>query len=269
MTTRHWWRFEEVLHLAEHATAAPQHRLTRAQIAAHAGDRPALIWTSADDGEHLSSNGLAGWFDEHGQQHRVPADTWHHPATGHRGIPAHHADADGWLPLTTRPRRHGRGRARGSRLIDRLRSGRHTGAHWFVLDTSPTATVRVQLLDHRDEIAPPDTRWTSATVTADPVAGVEYPALVADGYTAIGGVIARFDRSTVEQIADDLAILRAGAMPGEHPSIELRRDVAVVAWEHDTGCRTRTLEIDRVRCDHSGRYALGAYLWPWRVVCWP
>jgi hypothetical protein len=109
-------------------------------------------------------------------------------------------------------------------------------------------------------------RWTAGTVTADVLAGVEYPALIAGGYTAVGGVLARFDRTTVELIAADLAILRAGAMPGEHPSVGLRGDVAVVAWDHDTGARATAPEMDQVHPDHGGRYSLGAYLWPWRAV---
>jgi hypothetical protein len=261
MTTRQWWRLDEVLHLAEHATAAPQHRRTRAQVAAHAVDRPALIWNRTADGDELTSNGLPGWYDDHRRPHRVPADGWHHPATGRRGVATRDTDADGWLPLTIRPRRHGR-----EPLIDRLRRGPTAGALWFVLDTRPTATARIQLLDHRDEIAPPHVRWIPGTVTADVLAGVEYPALIADGYTALGGVLARFDRTTVELIAADLAILRAGAMPGEHPSVGLRGDVAVVAWDHDTGARATAPEMDQVHPDHGGRYSLGAYLWPWRAV---
>ncbi|MEJ3741759.1 hypothetical protein WEI85_00455 [Actinomycetes bacterium KLBMP 9797] len=259
MTTRLWWRIEDVQHLAEHGAAAPQHRFTAAQAAAYGSDGPALIWTSTPEGDYLTSNGLPAWFDEFGHQYRVAADTWRHRATGRADTTRRHRDVVGWLPLSARSRRRGR------TLIDCLRHGASRRAHWFVLDTAPGTGVRVRLLGHRGDIVPPHARWVPATVTADAVAGVEYAGLVADAYTALGGAIVRFTRDTVEQIADDLANLQAGAMPGEHPIVRMRGDVAVI-FEHDDSNQTRLVEIDRAYPDHSGRLAVGAYLWPWRIV---
>ena len=104
-----------------------------------------------------------------------------------------------------------------------------------------------------------------ATVTARAVAGGEYPALVADGYTVRGDdALARFDRPTVEQMITDLDTVRTDAMPGEFAVLRFDGGRAGGAlWEHDDGHTTRTVEIDRVHADADGLFAAGAYLWPW------
>ncbi len=122
----------------------------------------------------------------------------------------------------------------------------------------------VRLVDHRDEIAPPEATWQPATVTAAAVAHGVYPALVADGYTVRGDdVLARFDRATVEQMADDLRTANPASMPGEIAILRFGGDVLLVLWEHDDGLQTHQREIDRVYPDPDGFFSVGAYLWPW------
>ena len=55
-------------------------------------------------------------------------------------------------------------------------------------------------------------------------------------------------------------------MPGELAVLGFDGDVLVVSWEHDDGSHTWLHEIDRVYPDPQGRYAVGAYLWPWQAV---
>jgi len=49
MSTRAWFRLDEVRPVAEHAMACPSPRLTTAQVRAGFPLRPALIWTAATD----------------------------------------------------------------------------------------------------------------------------------------------------------------------------------------------------------------------------
>ena len=99
------------------------------------------------------------------------------------------------------------------------------------------------------------------------MAGGQYPALVADGYTVRGDdVLARFDRRTVEEMATDLAVVNLASMPGELAVLRFDGDVLVVLVEHDDGVQTREREIDRVYPDPDGHYSVGAYLWPWTPV---
>jgi hypothetical protein len=266
MSTRLWFRLDEVVPLATHALTCPSQRITTAQIRAGARLRPALIWTTTDADDTLSSNGLPVWYDEDGHDHTAAAHSWRHPATGRRGTP-HEADAERFLMLSARNGRHP--------LITLLRRGAQRGGHWFVVETDPAKAAspeRFQILDHRDEIAPPQADWVSATVTADAVARRHYPALVADGYTVrgAGDVLARFDRPTVEQMVTDLHAVHTDTnpdtdpMPGEFPVLSFDANVAVVSWQHDDGVDERLVEIDRVHPDSTGHYAIGAYLWPWR-----
>ena len=100
-------------------------------------------------------------------------------------------------------------------VIDALRDGRPTGAHWIAIDLGDCDGV--------------------------------YPALVADGYPVHGDdVLARLDRDTVEQIAADLAVLNTDSMPGELAVLCFDGDVLVVLFEHDDGVQTRQRETDRV-----------------------
>jgi hypothetical protein len=266
MTTLVWFRLDETIAVAEHAMACPAQRITTAQVHAGARLRPALIWTTTDDEDALSSNGVPSWYDEDGQVHAARAWTWQHPATARRGT-TDQTDVQRFLPLV---RRH---RDRRYPLITQLRNGGLRGGHWFVVDTDPQAAGsrdQFQVLDHRTEIAPPEATWVPATVTARAVASGQYPALVADGYTVRGDdVLARFDRPTVEQMIADLEAVhadtnpRTDAMPGEFAVLRFDGDVLQVWWEHDDGHTTRTVEIDRVHADAAGLFAAGAYLWPW------
>ena len=258
---RLWWRLDDVLPLAAHALAAPEHRITGQQALAKAATRPALIWDSEPSGDWIGSNGVPFWYDQDGSARRVQARTWRHTPTGTLGTPGQPDRAAGFLRL----HRAHRDPTRQS-LIHLLHHGAD-GGHWLALD--PTALhpgTGFQLLDHREDIAPPDATWTPATVTADAVFELEYPALVADDYTALGGVLARFDHPTVHQIAADLDRLWIGDMPGEHPIITWDADTAVISFEADDGDITRRVDADRVYPDTAGRYSLGAYLWPWQTT---
>ncbi len=257
---RLWWRLDDVLPLAEHALTAREHRITGQQVLAKAATRPALIWDSEPSGDWVSSNGVPIWYDEDGRPRRVQARTWRHTPTGTIGTPGQPEGGIGFLRLNRRFRDPHR-----RSLINLL----HHGAkqHWFALDPAALDTADgLQVLDHRDDIAPPEATWSPATVTADEVFELEYPAVVADDYTALGGVLARFDYPTAREIAHDLDRIRDGDMPGEHPVISWDTDAAVISWDTDDGNTTRLVEADRVYPDADGRYSLGAYLWPWRVT---
>ncbi len=256
MNTRVWWRLEDAVPLAEHTMSLPQHGLSTAQVRAGAANQPALIWTAEPDRDALSSNGIPGWFDEQGQPHEAYADHWTHTATGMTSRPRHSDPAHGFLPLT--------GGGGASDLIGLLRRGARHGAHWFVLDASPTK-VRYQVPDHRDDVVPPDVTWVPATVTTDLGALGGYPAQIADGYTALGGVIARFSREVVAQMRSDLAVLALDAMPGQYPRIQMHGDVAVVYRDRDVGVREHRVEVDRVYPDRDGYLTVGAYLWAWHA----
>jgi hypothetical protein len=167
-----------------------------------------------------------------------------------------HDAAQGFLPLT----------GGASDLIGLLRDGARHGGHWFVLDTNPT-TARYQVLDHREDVVPPQATWVPATVAADRGSLGDYPAQVADGYTALGGVIARFTREVVAQIESDLAVLALRAMPGEYPRIQMHGDVAVVYCDQDDGgIREHRVEVDRVYPDRDGYLTVGAYRWAWHLA---
>jgi len=264
MSARVWFRTEEVLPLAEHAIACPSQRITTAQVRASFPLRPALIWTATADEDALSSNGVPAWYGDDGQHHAAPAWTWKHPTSGRRGSPARPGFDTAYLPLT-QPTNQDRRRLP---VIEALRRGRRTGAHWVAITIAADKPLihpdRVRLLDHRDTIAPTEARWISATVTAAAVGHGVYPALVADGYTVRGDdVLARFDRPTVEQMAADLRTANPDRMPGEIAVLRFDGDVLLVLWEHDDGLQTRQREIDRVYPDPGGYYSAGAYLWPW------
>jgi hypothetical protein len=261
-----WWRLAEALPLAEHAMACPTVRITHAQVAAGVAARPALIWTHTPDEDTLSSNGVPVWYDEHHDVHTAAAWTWRHTPTGVRGTPGRANPGDDYLRLDC-PCHDGR-----PTLIELLRDGVRRRMHWLVVDTDPDAITgrdRYRVADHRDEIAPADTLWTPGTVTAGPVADETYPALVAKHLSVgDGDVLARFARPTVEQMAADLTALQTDpaidAMPGEYPHLRLDGDIAVIAWTDSV--TERLVEADRVHPDPDGHYAIGAYLWPWRIA---
>ncbi|MFY1673959.1 hypothetical protein ACN27G_29070 [Plantactinospora sp. WMMB334] len=266
--SRFWFRLAEVLPIAEHALACPQHRITSAQ--AGAGDllRPALLCTRIWGQETLRSNGVPVWYDRHQDAvHGAQASTWWHRATNRRGTDEQPLPEHRILSL--------RQRHRGGRppLITLLREGARRRAHWFAINTDPALAdrpERFELHGHRDDIVPADAHWQQAVVTAAAVADGRYPALVADGYSTRGDdVLPRFDRRTVETMIADLDALHAGTnphtdpMPGEYTVLRMHRGTVIVLWEHDGGSRTRLVEIDRVKPDPDGYYSIGAYHWPW------
>jgi hypothetical protein len=270
VTTHAWFRVDEAHPIAEHAVACPQRRLTNAEVRAGAPQRPALVWQSTPEGDVLASNGTPAWHDQTGQEHTAWAWTWTHTATGRRHSAAQPGYETAYLPLDTDTDR--------APVIELLREARYTGQHWLALDLDPgqqhlITPDAVRLLDHREQIAPPNARWVPATVTADAAGHGRYSALIAAGYR-IGpnDVIARFDKVTVEQMVLDLIERHADEnaatdpMPGELAVLGFDADALVVSWEHDDGSHTWLHEIDRVYPDEQGLYAVGAYLWPWRAV---
>ena len=273
--TRSWWQLTHVLPLAEHAMAAPGHQLTGAQVAAQAPTQPALIWTSSPangfspGGDWLDSNGTPGWYDPDGTIHQTEALTWRHPSSGQTGSPGQPDPGMGFLPLTHHDPRYAR---RRPALIDVLRRGARTGAHWFALDTTTTGPARFIVSDHRHDIAPPTATWVPANVTSPTIGDRWYPALIADGYTTGDGVIARFDPATVSAMAEyllDRHLDRNPAtdlMPGELPLLRIDGPAVAVLWSADDGLRERWVEVDRVYPDHDGRYPLGAFQWRWSIA---
>ncbi|WP_406106292.1 hypothetical protein [Micromonospora globbae] len=262
MTRRLWWRVEEILPLAEHAAATPQHRKTRQQIGAGWQDVPALIWSRDTGGDWLSSNGIPAWYDVDGAEHRVRAETWTHTATGAPGNPGPTDDGDGFLPLCAV---HLDGRRD---LLDLLRFARDHEVRWLGVNpdrTSDDRNDRYVLSPSRGDVLPPHAIWVPATVTSDTVGGGYYRALVADGHTALGGgLLCRFPRDEVYRMADHLHALSIGDMPGEHPVLLVARDYVSVRWEQDTGeDSSRWIEEDRVPADADDHYAIGAHQWHW------
>ncbi|WP_345638639.1 hypothetical protein [Rugosimonospora acidiphila] len=270
MSTRLCFRLDEVLPVAEHAIASPTWRATSTHH--HPADRgPALIWNPTDEQDLLTSNGLPDQHDDDGDLRAAPAWTWRHVPTGRRGRP-HPGDADRFWPLNHHdPDSHSRP------LIAQLREGAANGGHWLMVDADPrdlASPDRFLVLDHREQIAPPDTQWVHARVTAAAVWYATYPALVADGYSVRDGdVIARFALPTVRGMVADLRAIyrsedrRNDPMPGETAALRLDGEVLTVSWSHDDGHTEQWTEIDRVYPDSDGHYAVGAYLWPWKP--WP
>jgi hypothetical protein len=127
-----------------------------------------------------------------------------------------------------------------------------------------------------------DTRWTPAAVTCPEIGDLAYPALVADGYTTAngstadrntaGGLIARFDPTTVAAMLADLTDRHldrnpaTDLMPGELALLRFDGPALAVLWEHDDGCHSTMVEVDRVYPDGDGRFAIGAFQWAWRIA---
>jgi hypothetical protein len=270
MSHRLWFRLDDVLPLAEHAMACPAHRITGAQTLAHAALRPALVWTGTPILDVLVSNGVPVWYGERSTNHTAEAYTWRHINSGRYGTAQRPGYDTAYLPLDTA--------ADQLPVIDVLRDARYTGRHWITIDIDSAdghliRPDRVRVVEHRDELIPDGGEWVPATVTSTAVAGADYPALVADGYTSdTGHELPRFDRSTVEQMVADLDAAHTNPdpgsdpMPGEYPLLRLHGDVLVVLEGHDDGETVTYREADRVHPDADGRYALGAYTWPWQLA---
>lgn len=270
MSTRLWFRLDDVLPLAEHAIACPTHRITGAHARADTTLGPALIWTGTAVLDVLTSNGVSLWYGERGTTHAAAAHTWRHLATGRYGTAYSEGYDTAYLPLHA---------GTGHRpLISMLRGARHSGRHWITLDIHPgdahlITPGRVRVVEHRDQLIPTGADWAPATVTSSTVAGAGYPAVVADGYTSDAGwELPRFDRAAVEQMAAGLDAVhanpdrRSDPIPGEYPHLRLHDDVLTVTEEHDTGASSTYREVDRIPPDPDGRYPVGAYLWDWHLA---
>ncbi len=277
MSHRLWWRVADVLPLAAHAAATAQHiPFPGRQPSPLWMQRPALLWTVRPDGDWLSSNGSPIWHAADGTDYRVRAETWSHPATGTTGNPVQADPADGFLPLLAE---HRDGRRT---LLDLLRFARRNEVTWFGLDPDPATTntnSRYLIADHRGDLLPPDVTWVPAPVTSPVVDGRVYPALIADGYTAVDdGVLARFPAEVLQALIDDQheAFLADDTGTVAH----LRRDGDLLVIEHlvhddsNTGLRwvdrcydhdteLRWVEDDRCYPDADGCYLVGAYQWRW------
>ncbi|MFJ6199152.1 hypothetical protein [Micromonospora sp. NPDC092111] len=260
MSSRLWFRVEDVLPLAEHALACPTHRLTRAQLMAGEHNTPALTLRHLGADGHLRSNGLPIWCSRDGDEHVAHGRSW-------RCVDATAApEMDLYLPL-----RHAG--PDGRRLIDVLRAARTVDRHWLAITTDiwPGCTIdtsHIEVSDHRAEIAPPDTRWRPGMVTAPRLGGRYYPALVADGHAIgeDGQLICRLHPRTMRQLAADLGgPWRAGTLPGEHPLVRFDGVTAVLLEETDTGDAVRLDVDDRCYPDRDGYYSIGADRWLWHT----
>lgn len=274
MLSRIWFRLDDIVPLAEHAMACTTHKLTGAQVCSGGPLRPALVWKGTAILDILQSNGMPVWYSDRGTLHAAEAHTWRHNATGRYGT----ADVDGYhtafVPL------HGDGV--GPQAIDAIRDARTRGQHWMWVDIDPADAHllephRIGFTRHRNEHVPPGTTWLPAVVTCDAVAGARYPALVPDGYTTDAGYqLPRFDLATVVQIVADLDAVHANPdrgsdpMPGEYPWLYLHGDghgnALQVSEETDDGAVRTVSEVDLAVPDADGRYSVGAFGWPWRLV---
>ncbi|MEV6523157.1 hypothetical protein AB0M43_14500 [Longispora sp. NPDC051575] len=246
MPTTTWWRLRDVAALAEHAMNAPEHRLIREQT------EPALLWEHTSGGHILTSSGLPGWHLPDGRAHHATARMWTHTPTGERGG-ADTIPRDGALALN---KHFDKRRKFILQIRDSIGS-----RHWLAvtaLEARPWISISAH--PHRDDIAPPHALWIPAMVTADETR-VAYPALIADGYTWNGSVLARFAQDTVARIAADIAAVhRAGET---RFSVRLTSGAASIDYDYPGAHGTVTRTIDRVHRDADGLYSLGTYQWRW------
>jgi hypothetical protein len=174
----------------------------------------------------------------------------------------------GYLPLTTpHSLRDLAYDAIGGSLPDR---------HWLAIRPTRDALVtddQIRICESRGELYPPGVHWQPATVACPPVNGQpSYPALVARDYTCnTGGHLARFDRTTIDQILEELNTLRerGDAMPGEYPLLRWRDGAVEVFEDLDDGDDDHPYSFRRYDvtvADADGLYPLGAYTWPWQIV---
>lgn len=261
MSHRLWWRVTDILPLAAHAAATPRQNLlpARQELAVYAC--PALLWSSGPAGDWLSSNGVPIWYAADGGQYRIRADTWFHPATGTSGSPPQRQPADGVLALLTE---HLDGRRT---LLDLLQFARRNDLHWFGLDPDPAAddtNSRYLVTAGRGDLLPADAVWLPATVTSTMVDGRTYPAMVADGYTARDGVLARFAPHILQRLAEEQNHAAHADDVGAVAQLHRVGDmVLVVRQTYDEDGGLRWIEEDRCNPDADGYYPLGAYQWSW------
>lgn len=267
--TKLWFRLDDVIPLAEHAMACTTHRLTEAQALTQAPLRPALIWNGTGGRDRLESNGIPGWYTEHGALHTAVASTWQHTATGRRGTVDPPLYRTAYIPLGHTEDQPG--------LAVAIRSARDDQRHWMWIDIDPADAPGhfwIGFTTHRINLVPAGTAWTSAMVTCDAVAGASYPALIAAGYTTdTGHLLARFNRTTIEDLIVDVDAIHDNPdrahdpMPGQYPILRmLDGDVLAVYADYHDGFNTIAYETDQVHPDDDGRYSVGAYRWPWRLA---
>lgn len=264
MTHRLWWRVTDVLPLAEHAASTPEYQPPGPGRRGDLAQSTALHWTRDADRDWLSSSGVPTWYAADGTRHRVRAETWTDTATGATGNPAPNDPADHVLPLQVE---HLDGRRT---LLDLLRFASTHDVHWLGVDpdrASDTGNTRYVIAQQRGDLLPPAAIWIPATVTSPDVGGGRYQALIADGYTALSGVLARFHRDDLRRLADDLYRLNEGDVTGDVPDLLCYDNSAImqcrVQDDNDMVCR---IEHDRVHADPTGYYAIGAYQWRWTRV---
>lgn len=91
-----------------------------------------------------------------------------------------------------------------------------------------------------------------------------YPALIADGYTALDGVLTRFPPEALQRLIDDQDEEGLGDDVGAVAQLHRAGDVLIIVRRHyddDTGLRW--VEEDRCYPDADGCYPVGAYHWRW------
>ncbi|KUL31422.1 hypothetical protein ADL15_22050 [Actinoplanes awajinensis subsp. mycoplanecinus] len=258
MPDRLWFHLNDVAQLALHAVGTPYLALTAAQLIAFAPLVPALTWQSGPDGDALTSNGLPGWYDENGRQKVARAHAWRTQDTAARVT----ARRYGYLPLITAD-----GDAQlFSQLIEVSRD-----KHWLSLDVTSHDPVinldQVEVAEQHGGAYPSDVIWTEATVACVPHTGSGlYPALIADGYHNIhGGVLARFDASTVTRMILDLG--RAyGSQPGARASLRWAGDRVEVFAEYLGGGSHTRHRCDVIGPDPEGLYPIGGHRWTWLPI---
>lgn len=257
---RHWFRLDDLAPLAAHAIACDRHT-TRAEVLARANNGPALILSSTSQGANLRSNGSPAWYDHDGGEHVAPASTWLHVPTGRTGH-VHLSDyVHAYFPLI-------------DQVMHLLRTARLSGHSWITVYINPhdqhlIAPYAIHATETRDSIVPITTPWQKAAVTCAEVRDVAYPALIPDGYTTqIGNALPRFDRNTIVRIIADLDRTRPSpdATPGDNPILRLHGDTLTVLEEQPAGGNWTYRQVERLRPDRDGYFALGAYQWGWHLV---
>jgi hypothetical protein len=158
-------------------------------------------------------------------------------------------------------------------LLDLLRFADAHELNWLGVDPDPATeatNTRYRISRSHGDLYPPDACWRPATVTSPAVAGHRYPVLVADGYTARGGVLARFAADQVARMSEDLSRPHIGVDDTDLPWIQrLHHTVIISAEVSDAEGGPRWIEQDVVYADADGCYAIGAYQWQWVYVCDP
>ncbi|XVV10900.1 hypothetical protein ACQP2X_39590 [Actinoplanes sp. CA-131856] len=257
---RLWFHLDEVLPLAVHAVSTPRHGLTTAGLLAGAPLLPVLVWQAEPDGDTLTSNGLPAWHDRDGREHAAHARRWQRSGAdaGTTG-----SDRCGLLPLRGVP-------GAQFHLIDWLRQAHTRSAHWLSIAPNQHPQIspdQVEVSEQRGDLYPPDATWVQAIVACVPLTGSgRYPALVADGYHSNhgGGLLARFDRATADQMMEHLRRARPkrGSVPDAYPVLRFSGDRIEVYAEGVDGF-PGLRRYDVIGPDPDGRYPLGAHLWPW------